>query len=40
MFFTESKRQGMKDNVFGKSDRLKGNTPVDTIELKKKHSGK
>ena len=25
----------MKDNVFGKSDRLEGNTPVETIELKK-----
>ena len=30
----------MKANVFGKSDRPKGNTPVETIELNKKHSGK
>ena len=30
MFFPESYRQGMKENVFGKSDRPKGNTPVKT----------
>ena len=30
----------MKENVFGKSDGPKGNTPVKTIKLNKKHSGK
>ena len=30
----------MKENVFGKSDRPKGNIPVETIKLHKKHSGK
>ena len=40
MIFAESLRQGMKENVFGKSDRPKGNTPVETIKLNKKHSGK
>ena len=40
MFFTESQQQGMKENIFGKSDKPKGNTPVETIKLNKKHSGK
>ena len=40
MFFTESQQQGMKENVFSKSDIPKGNTPVETIKLNKKHSGK
>ena len=30
----------MKENDFGKSDRPKGNTPVGTIKLNKKYSGK
>ena len=40
MLFTESSRQGMKENIFGKSDRAQGNAPVETIKLNKKHSGK
>ena len=35
MFFTESQQQGMKENIFGKSDKPKGNTPVETIKLNK-----
>ena len=31
---------GNEKNVFGKSDRPKGNTRVETIKLNEKHSGK